>query len=64
MSVTGLDFYKLVTSQQQKLAAENLYRDANSLLYADSKPSEDAIDRVIGKINREYVTCLDHSFER
>ncbi|KAH9942076.1 SYF2 splicing factor-domain-containing protein [Amylocystis lapponica] len=41
------------TSQQQQLAAENLYRDANSLLYADSKPSEDAIDRVVSKINRD-----------
>jgi len=41
------------TSEQQRLAAENLYRDANSLLYADSKPSEEAIDRVISKINRD-----------
>ncbi|KAI0046768.1 SYF2-domain-containing protein [Auriscalpium vulgare] len=41
------------TSHQQQLAAESLYRDANSLLYADSKPSEDAIDRVIGKINKD-----------
>jgi pre-mRNA-splicing factor SYF2 len=43
------------TSQEQRLATENLYRDANSLLYADNKPSEDAIDRVISKMNREYV---------
>lgn len=43
------------TSQQQQLAAENLYRDANSMLYGDNKPSEDAIDRVVGKINQEYV---------
>jgi len=41
------------TSQQQQLAAENLYRGANSMLYGDSKPSEDAIDRVVGKINRD-----------
>jgi pre-mRNA-splicing factor SYF2 len=41
------------TLQQQQLAAENLYRDANSLAYADNKPTEDAIDRVVGKINRE-----------
>ncbi|KDR77240.1 hypothetical protein GALMADRAFT_66780 [Galerina marginata CBS 339.88] len=41
-------------SQEQKLAAENLYRDANTLIYGDSKPSEDAIDRVVGKINKEY----------
>ena len=43
------------TSVQQRLAAESLYRDANSLLYADNKPSDDAIDRVVGKINAECV---------
>ena len=43
------------TSQQQQQAAENLYRDANNMLYGDNKPSEDAIDRVVGKINQEYV---------
>lgn len=43
------------TSQQQQIAAEDLYRDANSMLYGDSKPSEDAIDRVVGKINQECV---------
>lgn len=37
------------------MAAESLYRDANSLLYADNKPTEEAIDRVIGKLNAEYV---------
>ncbi|KIJ37057.1 hypothetical protein M422DRAFT_211748 [Sphaerobolus stellatus SS14] len=36
---------------EQKIAAENLYRDANSLLYADNKPTEDAIDRVVQKLN-------------
>ncbi|KIM92128.1 hypothetical protein PILCRDRAFT_810146 [Piloderma croceum F 1598] len=41
------------TSQQQQLAADNLYRDANSMLYGDNKPSEDAIDRVVGKINKD-----------
>ena len=46
------------TSLQQQLAAESLYRDANSLLYADNKPSEEAIDRVISKINKEYVFGL------
>lgn len=38
-------------SQEQQLAAEYLYRDANSLLYADNKPSEEAIDRVVSKMN-------------
>ncbi|KAI0357675.1 SYF2-domain-containing protein [Trametes cingulata] len=41
------------SSLQQQLAAENLYRDANTLLYADSKPSEEAIDKVIEKINKD-----------
>lgn len=47
-----------VTSEQQRLAAENLYRDANTLIYGDSKPSEDAIDRVVSKINKECVFLL------
>jgi len=41
------------------VAAESLYRDANSLLYADNKPTDEAIDRVIGKINQEYVAGLN-----
>ncbi|QRW00605.1 pre-mRNA-splicing factor SYF2 [Ceratobasidium sp. AG-Ba] len=32
-------------------ASEHLYRDANSLLYGDNKPSEEAIDRVVSKLN-------------
>jgi pre-mRNA-splicing factor SYF2 len=47
-----------VTSEQQRMAAENLYRDANTLIYGDSKPSEDAIDRVVSKINKECVYLL------
>ena len=41
------------TDLQQQLAAESLYRDANTLLYADNKPSEEAIDRVVAKMNKE-----------
>ena len=45
---------QLVPSETaQQLAAESLYRDANSLLYADNKPSEDAIDRVVSKLNQD-----------
>jgi len=40
-------------SQEQRLAAENLYRDANTLIYGDSNPTEDAIDRVVSKINKD-----------
>jgi len=43
------------TSQEQQLAAENLYRNANTLIYGDNKPSEDAIDKVVSKINQECV---------
>ena len=50
------------TSQDQQLAAENLYRNANTLIYGDNKPSEEAIDKVVSKINQEcvlyYFTCL------
>jgi pre-mRNA-splicing factor SYF2 len=43
------------TSYAQQAAHDDLYRDANSFVYGDHKPSEDAIDKVIGKINVEYV---------
>ncbi|KAI0922912.1 hypothetical protein AcW1_002569 [Taiwanofungus camphoratus] len=49
----GSSLQIMPTSEQRRLAAENLYRDANSLLYADNKPSEEAIDRVVSKINRD-----------
>ena len=49
----------MVPTTDQRMAADNFYRDANTLLYADNKPTEDAIDRVVGKINREQVDfCL------
>ncbi|KAG2076249.1 SYF2-domain-containing protein [Suillus decipiens] len=44
---------QVVPSPEQRMAAESFYRDANTLLYADNKPTEDAIDRVVGKINRD-----------
>lgn len=52
-----------VTSEQQRMAAENLYRDANTLIYGDSNPSEDAIDRVVSKINKEcvYLFCFSYT---
>jgi hypothetical protein len=42
------------------LAVEALYRDANTLTYGDNKPSEDAIDRVVSKINQEWVLNFVH----
>ncbi|KDQ17941.1 hypothetical protein BOTBODRAFT_104606 [Botryobasidium botryosum FD-172 SS1] len=40
-------------SALQAAASEDLYRDANSLVYADNKPSEEAIDRVVSKLNKD-----------
>lgn len=42
-------------SYEQQRAAESLYRDANSLVYADHKPDDEAVDRVIHKLNMEYA---------
>lgn len=60
----GSNMQLVPTSQQQQLAAESLYRDANSLLYADNKPTEDAIDRVISKINRDVDKKRNFSRKR
>ncbi|EIM87466.1 mRNA splicing factor SYF2 [Stereum hirsutum FP-91666 SS1] len=46
------------------LAPESLYRDANSLLYADNKPSEDAIDRVVSKMNKDIEKKRNFSRKR
>jgi pre-mRNA-splicing factor SYF2 len=40
-----------VMTQEQQIAAENLYRDSNTLIYGDHQPSEEAIDRVVNKVN-------------
>ncbi|KAK4053099.1 Pre-mRNA-splicing factor SYF2 [Microbotryomycetes sp. JL201] len=45
-------------------SAGDLYRDANSFVYADHKPSEDAIDRVIHKINLDLDKRQKRSRER
>jgi hypothetical protein len=45
-----------MSSVEQRLAHENLYRDSTTLIYGDNKPSEEAIDRVVSKINKECVT--------
>lgn len=45
----------IASSSSMNTASEDLYRDANSFVYADHKPTEDAIDRVIGSINISYV---------
>ena len=58
------DLRVATVSHEQQLAAEHLYRDANSLLYADNKPSEEAIDRVVSKMNLECVALLYLVFAR
>jgi hypothetical protein len=45
----------IIAASASGSAAEALYRDANSLNYADNKPSEEAIDRVVSKLNQEYA---------
>jgi len=50
LDITG---NQMVPTTEQRMTADNFYRDANTLLYADNKPTEDAIDRVVGKINRD-----------
>ncbi|GAA5878297.1 hypothetical protein JCM16303_002722 [Sporobolomyces ruberrimus] len=42
-----------VSTVGDHLAGQGLYRDANSFVYADHKPTEDQIDRVIGKLNSD-----------
>ena len=43
------------SSRKGLTASEDLYRGADTLTYGDNKPSEDALDRVVGKINKEYA---------
>ncbi|TFK32065.1 SYF2 splicing factor-domain-containing protein [Crucibulum laeve] len=50
---SGSSMQVVPTSEEQRVAHENLYRDANTLIYGDSKPSEDAIDRMVSKINKD-----------
>ncbi|KIJ16457.1 hypothetical protein PAXINDRAFT_75582 [Paxillus involutus ATCC 200175] len=52
-SSSALTMFDMVPTTEQRMAMDNFYRDANTLLYADNKPTEDAIDRVVGKINQD-----------
>ncbi|KIM62121.1 hypothetical protein SCLCIDRAFT_847114 [Scleroderma citrinum Foug A] len=44
---------QMVPTTEQSMAVDAFYRDANTLLYADNKPSDEAIDLLISKINRD-----------
>jgi len=48
----------MVPTTEQRMAADAFYRDANTLLYADHKPSDEAIDLLLSKINRESVLFI------
>ncbi|CAE7066918.1 unnamed protein product [Rhizoctonia solani] len=50
---SALQAFSSGSSSNAVTASEQLYRDANTLLYGDNKPSEEAIDRVVGKLNQD-----------
>ncbi|KAG9103333.1 hypothetical protein FRC06_011389 [Ceratobasidium sp. 370] len=50
-SSSALQSFSSGSTSNALTASEHLYRDANTLLYGDNKPSEEAIDRVVGKLN-------------
>ncbi|CAE6423907.1 unnamed protein product [Rhizoctonia solani] len=50
---SALQNFSSGSSSNAVTASEQLYRDANTLLYGDNKPTEDAIDRVVGKLNQD-----------
>ncbi|KAI5994468.1 SYF2-domain-containing protein [Pisolithus albus] len=44
---------QMVPTAERRMAVDAFYRDANTLLYADNKPSEEAIDRLVSKLNQD-----------
>lgn len=40
-------------ARMKPMTSDDLYRDANSLSYANNKPSEEAIDNMVSKLNVE-----------
>jgi len=52
---TSTDLIQGSSSSSSQLipGADQLYRDASSFVYADHKPSDEAIDRVISQINTD-----------
>ncbi|KAI6141926.1 SYF2-domain-containing protein [Pisolithus tinctorius] len=44
---------RMVPTTEQRMAVDAFYRDANTLLYGDNKPSEEAVDRLISKLNHD-----------
>jgi len=62
--VTGSSSSSSLVLSSGLSAAEDLYRDANTLSYGDHKPSDDAVDRVIQFINLDIDKRLKHSRNR
>jgi pre-mRNA-splicing factor SYF2 len=48
-----IEIFQASGSVEQRLTHDNFYRDASKLIHADSKPTEEAIDRVVSKIHKE-----------
>ncbi|KAN0066275.1 Pre-mRNA-splicing factor SYF2 [Thecaphora frezii] len=48
----------------QVVRREDLYRDASTIVYGDHKPSEEAIDRVVGHLNLEQEKIKRRSRRR
>ncbi|KAH8804157.1 mRNA splicing factor SYF2, partial [Flagelloscypha sp. PMI_526] len=51
-------------SHEQQVAIDGLYRDNNSLLYGDNKPSDAAIDRVVDKVTQDLERRAKFSRKR
>lgn len=50
--------------RMKAMDGETLYADGNNLSFAEHKPSEEAVDQVIGQLNKEsvVVTCCPRRF--
>ncbi|KAI6143740.1 mRNA splicing factor SYF2, partial [Pisolithus tinctorius] len=55
---------RMVPTTEQRMAVDAFYRDANTLLYGDNKPSEEAVDRLISKLNHDVDKKAKFSCKR
>ncbi|CDZ97174.1 Cyclin D-interacting protein GCIP [Phaffia rhodozyma] len=53
-----------VLARMKPMTSDDLYRDANGLNYADNKPSEDAVDRVVQNLNKTMELRKNNSRKR
>ncbi|KIO01638.1 hypothetical protein M404DRAFT_1003030 [Pisolithus tinctorius Marx 270] len=54
----------MVPTTEQRMAVDAFYRDANTLLYGDNKPSDEAVDRLISKLNHDVDKKAKFSCKR